>query len=101
PFDWLALAGDRQAPIRLPRDRDDAAIDLRRVGRIDGELRAAGLLAFFQGRRVEERETHPAPDLEHAIAGEEYRRGVGIDAPDLGTAVAVRVGEEAEHFVLI
>ena len=59
---------------------DDAAIDFRRVGRVDGKLGLAGLLALFERRIIEKGKAHRALDLQRAVAGEEHRGRMGVDA---------------------
>ena len=47
PFDRRAGAADGELARRFAGDGDDAAIDFRRVGRVDRELGFAGVFALF------------------------------------------------------
>ena len=48
-------------------------------------------LAFLERGIIEEREFHRALDLEHAVAGEKYRRPMGVDSLHAGAAMNFRV----------
>src|SRR5438552_279617 len=65
--------------IAAPRDANDAPIELRGIACIDMQLLFAGTLALLESRIVEKRQPHRALDLQHAIAAEKDRRGVGVD----------------------
>src|SRR5665647_1269856 len=82
------------------RDRHRAAVDCRRIGMIDLELGHAGGLAFGQGGIIEERKAHGALDLESAAAGQEYRRGMGIDPLDRRAAMGCGVAKKIDHRLL-
>jgi hypothetical protein len=100
PFDRLALAGNREPPIRLACDRNDAAIELRRIGAIDGDLSLAGGFALVERGIVEKRELHRPLELEGAVAGEEHHARMGVDTLDRRSAMGRRVGEECEDRLL-
>src|SRR5271169_2392709 len=63
PFDRRAGARDRELSRSFTGDGHDAAIDFRRMGRVDGKLGLAGLFAFGKRRIVEERKTYGAFDF--------------------------------------
>ncbi len=73
PLDRLARAADRELAAPFAGDRHNAAIDLRRVGRVDLELGLARGLALLEGGVIEKRKTHGALDLQRPIRGEENR----------------------------
>ncbi len=100
PFDGRTIAADRESSIGLPRDGDHAAIDFGRIGRIDRKLGVAGGLALVERRIVEEWEAHGALDLQHLIADEKNRCGVGIDALDRAAAMRGRGGQKGKYLVL-
>ncbi len=100
PFHRRAFAANRQLAVSFAGDGDDAAIDFRRVGCVDRKLGLAGQFALSERRVVEKRKAHRTFDLERALAGEEHRRRVGIDALRLLAAVGRGVGEKGQHFVL-
>ena len=56
-FDRPAVAVDCQRSIAALRDRDDAAIDLRRERAVDPDFFVAGGLALFKRRIIQERES--------------------------------------------
>ena len=100
PFHRCALAADGQRAVVRARDRHRAAVDCRRIGMIDLELGHAGGLAFGQGGIIEERKAHGALDLESAAAGQEYRRGMGIDPLDRRAAMGCGVAKKIDHRLL-
>ena len=75
------------------RDRHHAAIDRRRERAVDRDLGLAGALALVERGIIEERKAHRALDLERALARQEYRRGMGVDARHLRAAM-VAAGRE-------
>ena len=110
PFHRLAGAVERERTIGLARDRHDAAVELRREGAIDVELGEAGGLAPVQCRIIEKRIFHRALDLEHKVAGEKDRGGMGVDAADLLASlitlvvvqtVRLRVRKQPKHLFLV
>ncbi len=76
------------------------AIDFRRIGRVDGKLGLAGLLALTQRRIVEKGKAHGTLDFQRALAGKKHRRRVGIDAPHLRSAMACRIAKKGQHLLL-
>ena len=100
PLDDLAVTADREPPVRRARDRDHAAVDLRRIAPVDLDLGLAGGLALVERRKIEEREFYRALDLECSLAGEKHRRRMGIEALDLRTAMGRQIGEQREHRLL-
>ena len=57
PFDWLAVAADRQPTITLARDGDDAAIKFWRQPPVDLDLRCAGAPCAFRASKNRETES--------------------------------------------
>ncbi len=100
PLDRRAVAVEREPPVRLARDRHDPAVDVGRERPVDLELGLAGRLALVEGRIVEKREAHRALDLPGAVAGQEHRRRMGVDALDRRPAMGRRLGEQREHRLL-
>ena len=100
PFDRLAVAAERETAVRLARDRDDAAIDLRRERLVDLKLGLARGLALRGGRIVEKRKLDRALDLVDALAGEEHRGRMGVDPPHLRAAMGRGIAQQREHLVL-
>src|SRR5262249_4583867 len=86
--------------VGLAGDRDHASIDIRSECPVDVELGRTGSLAPVERRIVEKRKPHRALDLERAVAGEEHRGRVGVDALDCVAAMGGTVGEERKHSVL-
>jgi hypothetical protein len=82
PLDGLAAAAEAQYAVFLPRDRNDAQIDRGRKHAVDVEFRFASSLALRQRGEIEKRIAQRALDLEHAVAGQEHRRRMGVDAHD-------------------
>src|SRR5260370_218876 len=68
--------------VRAPRSREAEAVDLGRERLVDLELGLAGGLALLERGIVQEWEAHGALDLEGAVACEEHRRRMGVDALD-------------------
>ena len=97
PFDRLAVAAEREPPVRPARDRDHPPVERGRKRAIDLKLGLAGGLALVERRIVEEREFHRALDLQRAFAGKEDRGRMGVDAGHLLPAVGRGIGEEFEH----
>ena len=58
-------------------------------------------LAAGEGRIVEEGKAHRALDLECAVAGQEHRGRVGIDALDRRSAMGRRFGQQGENRFLL
>jgi hypothetical protein len=118
PFDGLAAAVQREFAAAVADDGDDAAVYFGRIGCVDLEFGFARGFALFEGRIIEERKFHRPLDLEHAVPGEEYRGGVGVDALYVAAAIYVPgamgrvmgrvmgramrrgVSKKREHFVL-
>ena len=100
PFDRLALAANREPPIGFSRDRNDTAIELGRIGAIDGDLGLAGGLALVERGKVEKRKLYRTFELEGALAGEEHHARVGVDALDRRSAVGRGLREKREHQLL-
>src|SRR3954452_3641467 len=96
PFDRLAFAAYREPSIGLARDRNNAAIELGRIGAIDDNLGLAGGLAFIERGIVEKRERHRSLELEGPLAGEEHHARMSVDALDRCSAMGGRIGEECE-----
>ena len=99
PFHRLAVAIEREA-IALPRDRNDAKVDLGRVAAVDRDLVRAHGLSLLEGGEIEEGKAHGALDLVHPLAGEEGHRRMGVDPLDLVSAMRRRIAQESEHGVL-
>ena len=99
PLDHRTLAVERKPPVRLARDRNHAAVDVRRERPVDGKLGLASGLAFLQGRIVEERKAHGALDLERPIARQEHRRRMRVD-PANRRAMGCGVRQKGQHLVL-
>ncbi len=97
PFDRFAGPVESQRTVGLPRDRDNAAVKLRREFAIDVEFGAAGRFPFVERRVIEEGITHRALDLDGAFAGQEYHRGVGLAAPDVGPAIGRRIAKKLKN----
>jgi hypothetical protein len=93
-------SADRKLAAGVASDGYDAAIDLRRVGRVDFYLGLAGGFALFQGGVVEKRKTHRALDLQRPILGEKDRGSVRVDAPNLLPAMGCGIGKKGQHFFL-
>ena len=100
PFDRLAGAVEFQAPVSHARDWQHAAIELRGERPVDLQFRQAGGMAFGQCRIVEEWEPYRALDLERAIPRQEHDRCVGVDAPDLPSAMGRRIGKKGKYGIL-
>src|SRR6202034_4393260 len=66
PLDRRPVAANREPAVGLARDRDDAAVDLRRIGRIHGKLGLARLLALIERRIVKEGKAYRALDFQRA-----------------------------------
>ena len=60
PFDRLPAPVERQPPVRLTRDRDDAAVDAGRGAAVDRKFGFAGGLALVERGVIEERKTDRA-----------------------------------------
>jgi hypothetical protein len=101
PFDRRPGSADREFPRNRAGDRDHAAVDFRRVGRVHRDLGFAGLLALIERRIVEKGKAYGALDLEGAFTGEKHGCGVGVDALNLVPPMGRRIGEEAEHLLLV
>ena len=100
PFHRLAGAADGERAVFLARDRHRAAVDRRREGSIDLDLGRAGGLAPVERRIIEERKAHRALDLEGALAGQKYRRGMGVDSLDRRAAMGCGVAKKVDHRLL-
>src|SRR5262249_54081605 len=87
PFDRLARAAEPQRAGSVASDRHHPVVKLRCEAAVDVEFGEAGGLAPVQGRIVEKRKPHRALDLVGAVAGEKYRRRMGVEARDLAAAV--------------
>jgi hypothetical protein len=101
PLDRCALAADCQSAVGFPGDGDDAPVDVRRIGSIDGKLGLAGRPALGERRIIEKGEAHRALDLERAITGEKHRGRVGVDALDTRAAMGRGTAEKSQHFALL
>ena len=100
PFDRRATAVECQSPIRVARDRHDAAIDIRRIGAVDLELGRAGGLALVEGGKIQEGKAHRALDLEHTLVAQEQHRRVSVDALYLAAATGRGAGEKGKDRLL-
>jgi hypothetical protein len=81
-FDRCTVAVDSKRPIGALRDRNDAAVDLRRKLAIYPYLFVAGGLPLRQRRIIQKRKPDGAFDLQRAVAFEKDRCCVGIDSTD-------------------
>ena len=88
---------ERQASVRLARDRHDAPIELWREGPVDLEFGLACGLALLRAWRNRETEIHRALDLVDALAGEEHRGRMRVDAPDARTAMRRGGAQQREY----
>ena len=100
PFDRRAVPGECQPAVRLARDRDHAAIEFGRVSPVDLKLGLAGGLALRHGGIVEERKLDRALDLVGALAREEDRSRMRIDAPYRLAAMRRGIAQQRENLLL-
>ncbi len=100
PFHRLAAAADGKHTVFRSRDRHGAAVDCGRVRVVYLELGRASGLAPVERRIIEERKAHGALDLEGALAGQKYRRRMGIDSLDRRAAVGCGVAKKVDHRLL-
>src|SRR5262245_37842799 len=101
PLDRLTLSVERETAIGLARDRNDAAVNVRREGAVHLELGRACRLTFLQRGVIEKGKAHRTLDLEGVIAGEKHRRGVRIEALDVAPAMGRGVAQEVENRGLV
>ena len=100
PFHRLTRAADGERAVAFARDRHGAAVDCGRKRTVNLKLGRAGGLAPVKRRIVEERKPHGALDFEGAVAGQKYRRGVGIDPLDRRAAISCGVAQKFDHRLL-
>ena len=100
PFRRLAFAADGERAVFVARDRHHATIDRRRVRTVHLDLGRAGGLAPVERRIIEERKAHGALDLEGAVAGQKYRRRMGINSLDRRAAMGCGPPEKIDHCLL-
>jgi len=86
--------------VRLTRDRDNAPVNCRRVGAVDGKLRLAGGFAPIERGEIEEWKADSPLDLQGPGPGEKHRRRMRVDAQRPHAAVGAGRTEEIEDGLL-
>ena len=100
PFDGSARAVDFEGAVGIPRDGDNAPVELGGVAGVDPQFFLAGALALLQCRIIEERQAAGPFDLQCPIGAEKNHGGMGVDplaAPGRTEAGAI---EKIEHLLL-
>lgn len=100
PLHRLALAADGEPSVGLAGDGDNAVVERRGEGAVCLDFGLAGRLALRQRGKVEKRETHLPLDLERAVAGQEHRSDMGVDALHGQPAEGRGVADKRKHVLL-
>src|SRR5688572_12390813 len=100
PFDRLTRSVIAEGAVRLPRNGDDAPVEL--WGKLPVYLKfgITGGSALLQRRIVEIWKPDCAFDLDGQVSGEKNYRSMRVEAADLGDAVNVGIREEPQNRVL-